>query len=115
MIKALVFKDHVPPSSSPIWPLLGAGRFLNKTLCPRAKAAALHNSRGVTSITGTHLGQGMPFTRNTLITMQEVLSCRLSIVYNFHPGPENRYGAAFRKEFSKIKAIRAEAKQLGEF
>lgn len=45
------------------------------------------------------MGQEMPFTRNTLITMQEVLSCRLSIVYNFHPDPENKYRAAFRKEF----------------
>lgn len=50
-----------------IKPLLGASRLLNGTLCLRAKAAALHNSRGVTSITGTLVGQhnhnsaGSPF------------------------------------------------------
>lgn len=82
---------------------------------PRAKAATLYSSRGVTSITGTHLAQGMPFTRNTLITMQEVLSCRVSIVYNFHPGPGNKYRAAFRKEFSKSKLSELRQSNLGEF
>lgn len=49
------------------------------------------------------------------MTMQEVLSCRLSIVYNFHPGPENKYRTAFRKEFSKSELSELRQGNLEEF
>lgn len=94
--------------------LVGAGRFLNKTLCPRAKAAALHSSRGVTSNNRYTRPKGC-HSQGTLMTMQEVLSYRLSIVYNFHPDPENKYRAAFRKEFSKSELSELRKGNLGEF
>lgn len=115
MIKALVFKDHVPPSSSPIWPLLGAGRFLNKTLCPRAKAAALHSSRGVTSITGTHLGQGMPFTRNTLITMQEVLHAGFPLFTTSTQAQRISTGQHSERSLAKSKLSEPRQSNLGNF
>lgn len=89
MIKILIFLDHVPPNSSPVWLLLGAGRLLDG-LFPRARAGVRDYSCGLRD--ASHKAQfnnaASPFI------------CRTSTVY---PDQGNRYWAGFWKKLNKSK------------